>query len=597
MESATIQDSATILTLNYLSAIESRLGITWEAPNRPVCLPDQFNSAGLTSLRTDLDGMLKGNLADKARNDTRVYGKDHIQTVGFGLAPDFDQFIKLGFLYGDRVVLWDFLSNRLLLEKSKISNLALANTACQLLMLKPAVERGAVVVLPHPAEWSGLAEMVAEDLKQQGTRSAAVFGLSMALSAVEEGLPLHPFTLLRNELQPKASPAVSGNEGDLYSKENYIFQKALSGMLSNQQFVYLQNVSSAELQKIVAGNQELHRQLRRVFNPPTGMSQQQVAIELQHLQTDLAKLIERQNGEILKYAGDGSEATAVFATTLMTKLNAATFGKTAVVDVCLRLAIALRKWFSKPGKNTIVQAFQTLKRQEEQEVVEQLHHLENRPGLAASIQEDLASTVPLATDEDKAFKDARAAFWNAGPWTEGMHEYLLSLPVPLAIKIVRNLSAWERQRLVNIRRYQEAYIAEYLGELWNIDRTAFWRHIETMFKSREGLIISDYEPHIEIMCREDMPRYVWLRMLRCLLSRELRLKPGIKGFFGAFYVNIFAFQTTKASEHKQRRVEFQNWFQGLKHPDRDLVLNFLRKHFNNKVPAWVRHKPASPIKD
>jgi hypothetical protein len=594
---AIIQDCATVLTLNYLSAVESRLCITWAAPNQPICLPDQFDDGALKSLKTDLDDMLKGNLADRARNATQKYGKDHIQTVGFGLAPDFDQFIKLGFLYGDRVVLWDFLSNRLLLENSGISNLDLANTACKLLMLKPAVERGAVVILPHPMEWSNLAEMVAEDLQEQRVRSGAVFGISMALSAVEEGLPLHPFTLLGNEAQPKASPAVSGNVAELYSKENYIFQRSLSDLLKNQQFTYLQSVSAAEFQKVVSQHEGLHQKLRKLFNLSAGLSTQQISAELRTLQKELPNLIKKQNDAVFKYGAEGTESSVELVTSQLTLLNASTMGKVTFADLGLRLAIALRKWISVPEKNIVVQAFQTLKQKEGQEFLTELHEAEARPGLAVSIQNDLGNHQPIAIASDPAFKEALAAFWATEGGTEQRHHYLLSLPVHLATKIVRSLGALQRQILVNQRRFQEAYIAEYLGELWDVDRTAFWKHIETMFKSREGLIISDYEPHIEIMCREDMPRYVWLRLLKCLLATDLRGGTGKANFFGEFYADILVFQTTKAPERKQRQFEFQRWFQSLKHTDRDLLLNFLRKTFNNKVPAWVRRKPATqPVK-
>jgi hypothetical protein len=610
MKSATIHDSPTILTLDYFSAIERRLGISWEAQNRPICIPDRFDATALKSLKAELDDILKGDLADKARNATNEYSKEHIQTVGFGLAPDFDQFIKLGFLYGDRVVLWDFLSNRLLLDEGRISKLTLAKTACELLLLKPAVERGAIVILPHPAEWSGLAEMVAEDLKLQGTRSAAVFGLSMALAAVEEGLPLHPFTLLRSELQPKASPVVSGNEGDLYFKENYIFQKAISGMLCNQRFAYLQDVSSAEFQRIVAKHKKLRRTLRKVFSPTTGMSQQQAAIELQQLQSDLANLIEKQNNEILKYATEGSEASAIFTTSLLTTLSAGTIGNSAAAGLCTRLFIALRKWFSRSEKNTIVQAFQALQRQEEREILEVLDEREQRPGIAPSLQVNMHGSIlanyntfqdtyltdylnvgrsnQAADDTGQPFKEARARFWAAGPWTEDKHEYLLSLPVELAGKVLKSITSGQRQVLVNHRRFQESYITEYLGDLWEINNSAFWKHVETMFKSPEGLLVGECNGHIEIMCRENMPKYVWMRLLKCLLAIEIKGRTGIGGSFTEMYSEIVLFQTTKATARKQRQLECRNWLQALRHEDRDAMLSFLRKAFNGKVPAWIR---------
>lgn len=37
-----------------------------------------------------------------------------VDCCGFDLAPDFDEFVKLGLIYGERVVLWDVISSRLL---------------------------------------------------------------------------------------------------------------------------------------------------------------------------------------------------------------------------------------------------------------------------------------------------------------------------------------------------------------------------------------------------------------------------------------------------------------------------------------------------
>ncbi len=589
------QDSATILSLNYLSAIESRLGISWGVNNQPICLPDHLDAAALKGLKADLDDILKGVSASNARNATEEYGRDHIQTVGFGLAPDFDQFVKLGFLYGERVVLWDFLSNRLLLEKSKITNLTLAKTACDILMLKPAVERGAIVILPHPMEWSGLAEKVAEDLKRQGSRSAAVFGLSMALSAVEEGLNLHPFTMLRSDPQPKASYGLSEHEGDLYSKENYIFQKALSGMLNNQEFAYLQNVSAAEFQRIVAEHKDLRRKLRKLFNPPPGLSQQQLATELKSMESDFADLINKQNSGIRKYGAEGLEATAVLTTSLLTKLHAATLGTTAIADICVRLAIAMRKWFNTPEKNTIVQAFQALQRQEGRELVNELRQQENRPGIAASLQADDDSSIQPASGADQEFEDARHAFWDSGDWTENKHDYILSLPVELAGKILRSLTSGERWGLVNFRRFQETYITEYLGDIWKFNRSAFWKHIETMFKSSEGLIIGECDEHVEIMCRENMPKYAWMSLLKRLLATHIYGPLGVveDGYYRELFTQIVLFQTTKAIAKKKRQLEFRTWFRTLKSKDRDALLLFLRLTFNNKVPGWVRRQPAA----
>jgi len=158
----------------------------------------------------------------------------------------------------------------------------------------------------------------------------------------------------------------------------------------------------------------------------------------------------------------------------------------------------------------------------------------------------------------------------------------------LAGKVLKSITSGQRQVLVNHRRFQESYITEYLGDLWEINNSAFWKHVETMFKSPEGLLVGECNGHIEIMCRENMPKYVWMRLLKCLLAIEIKGRTGIGGSFTEMYSEIVLFQTTKATARKQRQLECRNWLQALRHEDRDAMLSFLRKAFNGKVPAWIR---------
>jgi hypothetical protein len=63
--------------------------------------------------------------------------------VPFGLAPEFDQFVKLGLIYGERVVLWDTLHSRILAGDNYLRRKGLiGQIACELLMLKPTVMQG-----------------------------------------------------------------------------------------------------------------------------------------------------------------------------------------------------------------------------------------------------------------------------------------------------------------------------------------------------------------------------------------------------------------------------------------------------------------------
>ena len=131
-------DAATKLTLDYLSILERRLAISWESGKQPIYIIDKITDGQLTLLRKDLNDLLSGTSGEAARAATEQYGTDHIQTVGFGLSFDFDQFVKLGFLYGDRVVLWDIIYNRFLAEDKPTppSKGAIGQAACNLLLLQ-----------------------------------------------------------------------------------------------------------------------------------------------------------------------------------------------------------------------------------------------------------------------------------------------------------------------------------------------------------------------------------------------------------------------------------------------------------------------------
>jgi hypothetical protein len=220
------QDYATRFSLDYLAVIESRLKISWNEKKQPICIPDCIDDLSLGKLKGELADHLDWKSGDGALEATREYGKTHIQTVGFGLASNFDTFVKLGFLYGERVVLWDFMSRRLLSREIFSPSLksAIAQAACDLMLLRPVIERGGLVILPHPTEWCYRAEKIAADLKQQGNKSAVELGLSVALAAIEDGLQLHPFTLLGKGPMPVAHNLTVACANNFYSQNNYIFQ-------------------------------------------------------------------------------------------------------------------------------------------------------------------------------------------------------------------------------------------------------------------------------------------------------------------------------------------------------------------------------------
>jgi hypothetical protein len=187
----------TELSLEYLATLENRLGVSWES-REPVCVINVTDNV-VTELRNALTRLLESELASEALDEAKAYGREHVQTVGFGIPSDFDHFAKLGFLYGDRLILWDVITSRVLkAEHARRREAVVAATACNLLRVRGAIERGGAVILPHPLTWSAAAQQAAEEMGRSSRPSVPHVGLTMALAANSDGLSIHPYTHLHS---------------------------------------------------------------------------------------------------------------------------------------------------------------------------------------------------------------------------------------------------------------------------------------------------------------------------------------------------------------------------------------------------------------
>ena len=81
-------DSATKLSIDYLKTLENRLQITWTDDGEPLFIHNRVKTNALKLLKSDLDDLFTGSPKDEAIQDSMNYGKNNIQTVGFGLVDD-----------------------------------------------------------------------------------------------------------------------------------------------------------------------------------------------------------------------------------------------------------------------------------------------------------------------------------------------------------------------------------------------------------------------------------------------------------------------------------------------------------------------------
>ena len=498
------EDNATKFSLKYLALLETSLNISWNEQNEPVCIPDKITYESVKSLHEGLENLLGSTLSEDARKATVSYGKDNIQTVGFGHASDFDTFVKLGFLYGKRVVLWDVISSRLLSREKVDSRLQrlLAQMACNLLLLKPIVDAGGLVILAHPTRWSQLAESVDKQLRLDGNKSSAKLGLSMALSAIEEGLQLHPYTLLTTQAKPSPHESFLEIEGDNYSPENYIFQLATASLIADSRMAYLRDVSAVKFYQIVSKHDSLQRTLRKYFVPNLlGQSKQQVKLEIAALTADLSKLIQKRNDAFLDWKIDGGVATIGVLMASIAPLNTiANLTALACTGLVAPLLTATRRWQNKPEANVLVQSFQEIEITARQDPHSNF------------VDEIVLRNLQRNDDIDSGTLEHVDAIM-AEYWTEQRHEYLMDLEPETAKRVLRALLPEQLEIIVNHRRSQEDYIGDYLEAVWELDEVSFWEHIGQTFESSDGMLMYDGNSVNEVMCSFDMPMKIWLQLL------------------------------------------------------------------------------------
>lgn len=95
-------------------------------------------------------------------------------------------------------------------------------------------------------------------------------------------------------------------------------------------------------------------------------------------------------------------------------------------------------------------------------------------------------------------------------WTENLHYGLKELSQGDAKEIVESMDEYEIDSKVNIRQFQNDYIADYIEYLWDISRSAYWQHIIISLNpdTEVGLLWSDNMSHVEKMCTTDIPQNV-----------------------------------------------------------------------------------------
>ena len=113
-------------------------------------------------------------------------------------------------------------------------------------------------------------------------------------------------------------------------------------------------------------------------------------------------------------------------------------------------------------------------------------------------------------------------------YTEELHHELMNMNPNDARKIVESMSNKEIYSKVNIRRFQEDYIADYIEFLWDISKSAYWRHVIVSLDPKVGALWGDNMKHFEKMCNTKIPLEVLDAVLNFAIQNKESDKQGLE---------------------------------------------------------------------
>ncbi len=181
-------------TIDYIKAVKNDLKIEFNAAGNAIYFPDIITHTDILNLKSSLQQIWCYS-SDAICLLERKYDAK-IQSGLFGLVNDLDIALKVGFLLGDRVVLVDYLFERLLLrkEESEINLIHLGVIASSLVNALALAEAGRIVIIPNPFNWNPDSKKIIREVSRKTEISIDLMSLLNMLSITKK-CQLHPYTV------------------------------------------------------------------------------------------------------------------------------------------------------------------------------------------------------------------------------------------------------------------------------------------------------------------------------------------------------------------------------------------------------------------
>lgn len=284
-------------TVSYINSIKNNLCISINSKGEAEFYPEKINASNILNLKIELEKLWKE--ATTAIEIIENKQDATIQAGLFGLINDLDKALKVGFLIADRVVLIDYLFERILSKNlEKIDYTHLGVIASSLVNILPLAENGRVVIIPNPFKWNEKSKEIIAEVASKTMLTPELMSLLNMLS-ITKRCKLHPYTIA--ESKDRYASIIDnqidhvnaiGKDAGQYAYEGILGALLSERILDETNLNVALNIPISEYFNIVSSNKEFYRQYLTALTQGDSLNAQN---NIDNIKQEIKKALEEQN--------------------------------------------------------------------------------------------------------------------------------------------------------------------------------------------------------------------------------------------------------------------------------------------------------------
>jgi hypothetical protein len=356
-----------IFTIRYIEAIQRNLNIVINENNETVYLPDTIADENIVALKTELE-----SIWHKSESAIALIKNKHDSTLQsglFGLINDLEKALKTGFLIGDRIILLDYLFDRIISRKEpqQVNRLQLGIIANNIVKLLPLAREGRIVIIPNPFIWNPDTKKIIKEVSETSLITPSLISMLNMLSICKK-CNLHPYTIAESQdaydviINDQIDHVdVIGKDGGKFAYEGILGSLLSERLLNETEFSYIKDISIEKYAGIISQHKNFYSEYLSYITSGGSLNADN---NIEKIRDDFVDNIKKRNIRTLKSVAMGVTAVSGIGSGTISLLGVTTAisAPLAIVGGILGLSASLSGLLnSNPTEeNTIISLFNDL---------------------------------------------------------------------------------------------------------------------------------------------------------------------------------------------------------------------------------------------